>query len=368
MRYLLYLACGAAAAYQIVAILAALRHRLTPAPPPPPEYPPVSILKPVYGRDPHFYRAIRTHAEQAYPNVEILFGAHSLDDPAVPEIRRLIAEFPHRDIRLIVSTRETLNAKVGTLIDLAREARHQILLVNDADIEVPPGYLKDVVAALLQPGTGLATCLYAAVGDTLPAKWEALGITADFAPSVLVAPFVGVREFGLGSTLCFHRKHLDAIGGFEALADYIADDYQLAKRITSQGLAARLAKPAVLTHIAGTWTNVWRHQLRWARTIRVSRGDGYAGLPVTHAGLWALIALLAGQPVIAAALAAVRIASGLATGVLILRRFWLLAVAPLIPLWDLWAFVIWIAGLAGNEIDWRGERLTVTPSGQLRAQ
>ena len=142
----------------------------------------MSILKPVYGADEAFYRAIRSHAFIDAPKFEILFGVHSLDDSAVPDIRRLQQEFPNVDIRLIESRTVTPNAKVGTLIDLAREAKYPVLLVNDSDIYVTPEYLRRVAAPLAESRIGLVTCLYRATASSWPAKLEALGIATDFAP------------------------------------------------------------------------------------------------------------------------------------------------------------------------------------------
>lgn len=328
--------------------------------------PPVSILKPVRGLDEDFAEAIRSHAVQDYPEFEILFGVASLDDPAVPHIRRLIAEHPGRSIRLIHSTTPAPNGKVGVLIDLAREARHGILLVNDSDISVPPDYLRRVAAPLRIPDCGLVTCIYRAAASSLAGRWEAFGIAADFIPSTLVAPLVGIREFGLGSTLVFRREDLTAIGGFEQIGEYIADDYQLAKRITGLGKRACLSEVIVETHLSDPdWRAVWRHQVRWARTIRVSRGDGYAGLPVTHAGVWAALCIVAGLPAYAAALLLLRVAMALG-GALMLGDPRSALLSPLAPVWDLWAFAVWVAGWSGREVEWRGGRSVLTPDGRLR--
>ena len=308
--------------------------------------PPVSILKPVRGLDPHFYEAIRSHAEQEYPGgFELLFGVADAADPSVAVIERLAAAYPQQAIRVIHARTAAPNAKVGVLIDLANEARHPVLLVNDSDILVPAGYLRDVVAPLADPGVGIVTCLYRARGDSLSARWEALGIAIDFAPSVLVAPLVGVREFGLGATLVFRRQDLQRIGGFATLAAYLADDYQLARHLTQLGLRSHMSAVVVDTALGDdTWAGVWAHQVRWARTIRVSRGDGYLGLPTTHAGVWALLALISGFPLLALVTVLIRCVSAAAVGVGVLRSPVARAAFWLAPLWDLWAFAVWIAG------------------------
>jgi ceramide glucosyltransferase len=356
--------------YQLLALAASLNFARRAAQalgrPPDGYTPPVSILKPVCGLDEGFAAAIRSHALQDYPEFEILFGVHTADDPAIAAIQSLQAEFPHVPMRLVLNTSRAANHKVGTLIDLAREARHPVLLVNDSDISVPRDYLRRVVQPLGDATTALTTCLYRPTAASRAARWEVLGIATDFIPSTLVAPLVGVREFGLGSTLCFRAADLRARGGFESIADYIADDYQLAKRLTAGGRRAQLSEVVVETSFGdATWREVWRHQLRWARTIRVSRQDGYAGLPLTHAGLWAVLCAAAGLWSLALPLVAARIAAGLAAGVGVLGIRRLAWFAPLLPVWDLWAFTVWLAGLAGSRIDWRGQRMRLGRDGRL---
>lgn len=355
----------AAAAYQLLALGAAWRH-LARKERAPAGLPPVSILKPVRGLDPHFREAIRSHATQDYPEYEILFGVADSSDPAVEEIRRLIEEFPQRQIRLVCGSSEAANAKVGVLIGLAKDARYPLLVVNDSDIHVPPDYLRRIVAPLEDPAVGLVTCLYSAVSDHRPGRWEALGIAADFMPSVLVAPLMGVREFGLGATLLFRAADLRAIGGFEALADYLADDYQLARRLTRLGRRVVLSQLAVETCLTGrAWGEAWRRQVRWARTIRVSRGGGYLGLPLANGSLWALAALLAGAWWAALPLLALRIAVALTVGVGILNSREVRRHFYLIPLRDLWGFAVWCRGLTGNTVQWRGSRLRLRRDGRI---
>jgi ceramide glucosyltransferase len=368
--YVVLIAGLVALAYQVFALLAAIVHkersRLRYARPIPAFTPPVSVLKPVRGLDEGFLGAIRSHALQQYPEFEILFGVHDLDDPAVPVIRQLIADHPERSIRLIHATTQAPNHKVGVLADLARQAQYPVLLVNDADITVPPDYLRRVAAPLQDTGIGLVTCLYRATATSIAGRWESLGIATDFIPSTLVAPLVGVKEFGLGSTLCFRAADLEAIGGFHAIREFIADDYQLAKRITALGRRSLLSEVVVATTLSDPdWLAVWRHQLRWARTIRVSRGGGYLGLPVTHAGVWILANLLVGNYPLAVTLLVARLSMGVMGGFVILRHWPALLAAPLIPLWDLWAFVVWMMGLLGRTVHWRTSRATLTPDGRM---
>jgi ceramide glucosyltransferase len=366
MTIALLIAGFVALAYQLVALAAALHH-MTRTVPERTHAPAVSILKPVHGLDDEFYAAIRSHAEQEYGEFEILFGVRGAD-PARAEIERLQAEFPGVAIRVIEATNGALNEKVGKLIDLAREARFPVLLVNDSDISVPKDYLRRVAAPLSEPGIGLVTCLYRAAANSTAGQWEALGINTDFMPSTLVAPLVGIREFGLGSTLCFRREDLEAIGGFESIADYIADDYQLAKRITGMGKRAYLSEVVVETHLSDPdWSAVWAHQVRWARTIRVSRFDGYIWLPVTQAGFWALLCAAGGLWWMAAVLCGAKILTGVTAGWGVLRSRLALRGALLIPLWDWWAFVVYATGLFGDRVQWRDKRMKLSRDGRLLA-
>ena len=365
MSYIWAAPAIAAGAYYLIALTAALA-RLRLREPAPRWAPPVSILKTVHGRDPRFYEAIRSHATQDYPEFEILFSVKDPADPAIEEIRRLIAEFPQRDIRLIQTTRQAPNGKVAALTELAAQARHPILLVNDSDILVEPGYLRRVVAPLEDPKTGVVTCLYRASAESFPGRWEAIGIATDFAPGVLVAPLVGVAGFALGSTMVFHAANLARIGGFGALESYLADDYQLGAHLSALGLRVELSKVVVETNLSGaTWSEVWRHQLRWSRTIRVSRTAGYYGYLVTQATFWSLVACFAGHWGTALATISLRLAAGLVTGRVLLKdrqisRYWYL-----IPLRDLWGFAVWLAGLVGDTVEWRGQKLRLSPDGRI---
>jgi ceramide glucosyltransferase len=327
--------------------------------------PPVSILKPIYGADDHFRQAIVSHARIVYPRFEILFGVRDSYDSALPFIEDLQREYPEAAIRVVRCTTDAPNAKVGSLIDLAREAQYPVWVVNDSDIVVPPDYLDKVTAPFEDSRIGLVTCLYRAGADSFATKWEALGIATDFVPSALVAPLAGVNEFGLGSTLAFRKADLETIGGFEAISDYIADDYQLGKRISQAGKKVRLLRMPVETHLgAGTWRSVWDHQVRWARTIRLSR-SGYFGLPITNASLWAFSAFLFGWWKAGMALLALRFIVGLVAGLAVLRdsttgRLWWL-----MPVRDLWGFAVWVAGAVSGSVVWRGKKLRLDGDGRI---
>ncbi len=360
---ILLAAVGIAAAYQIFATLAALyRHRY-----PAGDFrPPVSILKPVRGAGEGFYQAIRSNAAQDYPEFELVFGFSDPSDPARLLIERVALEFPHRSIRTVVTRTSTPNAKVGVLMELAAQARYPTLLVADSDIRVPARYLDRVVAPLEQSGIGLVTCAYRARASSWASRFEALGVATDFGPSTMVAPFVGVDEFGLGATLVFRSRDLERIGGFRALSDYLADDYQLGRRIHSLGLKCVLSDVIVETHLgAESWRDAWAHQVRWARTIRVSRGAGYIGLPVTMASVWALVAAATGHWLAGGALLAIRLAMSVVTGYGVLGSGDALKLIWLVPFRDIFGAGVWLAGLFGNTVEWGGRTYQLMRDGRI---
>jgi ceramide glucosyltransferase len=354
--------CGAV--YNLLAVVGALKFRRKNKLP---DYtPPVSILKPVRGRDARFYEAIRSHAVQRYPAFELIFGTANPKDAALQDIERLRTEFPHVPIRIVATENDAPNGKVGSLEILAREARYDVLLVNDSDILVEPDYLTRVAGMLSDAQVGLVTCLYRGRGLSIASKAESLGIATEFAPSVLVARLIAAGGFALGSTMALRRADLNSIGGFAAIREYLADDYQLGARIAALGKYVALSDSVVETNLgAGSWTDVWKHQVRWSRTIRVSRPAGYFGYLVTQATFWSIMAAACGYWRIALACVTVRlIAAVAAMGAL---GYMKAAQVPLVPLRDLFGLAVWAAGMVGREVEWRGIRYRLLSDGRIVA-
>jgi ceramide glucosyltransferase len=348
--------CAIAAGYQLVALVACIQARRR-KPDTGSQPLPASILKPVYGADPALQAAIASHLA-LQGNFELLCGVRE-GDPAVNLLDRIAG------VQVVACKTQTPNGKVGSLIDLERAAAHPLVVVNDADIRVDPDYLRRVTAPLADLNVGLVTCLYRPEGDTFAARFEGLGVSTDFAPSALVARLIGVDEFAMGSTLAFRRADLRRIGGFESVASYLADDYQLGHRIHALGLKCVLSDVIVSTRLSGGWADIWRHQVRWARTIRVSKFAGYLGLPVTFATLWAVVAVLSGEWRAAVALLAVRLMLAMEAGWFVLRSRDVVRLFYLVPLRDLFGSAVWLAGLFGSSVEWRGRRLKLDSEGRI---
>ena len=362
-------------AYYIICVWSAVTflRRREPGEGPTPTFPPISILKPLKGTDPEIYECFRSHCLQEYPEYEIIFGVNDPNDPAIESVKELQAEFPRRRIRLVVTPKILgANVKVSNLAQMLPEARYDYLIVNDSDIRVAPDYLRRVIAPLADSWVGMVTCLYRGVaGATLGSHLEGLGISTDFCPSVLAALQVegGIR-FGLGSTLAFRRSELEKIGGFTSFVDYLADDYELGKRIASLGLGVELSDVVVETYLPSyTLRDFLTHQLRWARGVRDARAGGYAGLVFTFGIMWALLAVAASGAALWSAIALafallLRFAVALIVGKSILQDRQILKYAWLIPLRDLMAVTIWIVSLGGHTVTWRGDRFLLR-SGRL---
>lgn len=338
--------------------------------------PGVTILKSLKGTDPGMLEAFRTHCRQQYAGAyELLFGVSTMSDSAVETVRQLQREFPEHSFRLVECPEKLgTNGKVSTLAQLLPHAQFDYLLVNDSDITVSPHYLQRVMAQFATPAkkkvqkpVGLVTALYRGrAHGGFAAKLEQLGIATDFMAGVLLSRQIeGGLHFGLGSTLAVRRDALEAIGGFEALADQLADDYELGARVDSAGFRVELCAEVVETAVPDYgWRGFVDHQLRWLRTVRDARPGGYFGLIVTHGFAWALVNLLASG---ASALSVwlfgmsffLRLGLAMQVGAIALGDHEVVANLWLLPVRDVVAMGLWVAGFASNEIVWRGERFVV---------
>jgi ceramide glucosyltransferase len=337
--------------------------------------PSISMLKPLKGIDPQIYESFRSHCTQDYGEYEIIFGVSDPDDPAIASVERLKKDFPQRAISLIVCG-EILgpNVKVSNLEQMARSARHGLLIVNDSDILVENDYLRRIAAPFADEQVGMVTCLYRGVAaPTLGSRLEALGISTDFCAGVLAAhQLEGGLHFGLGSTLAFRRGDLTQIGGFRALVDFLADDYELGKRIAGLNKRIVLSDVVVETHLPpydlGDFVS---HQLRWFRGVRDARKSGYIGLIATFGILWALLAcagahFAAWSLALLAVVLLLRLALAIVLGKNILRDEATLRWLWLLPLRDLIAVGVWLASFAGHTVNWRGERFSLKDGRLLR--
>ncbi len=333
--------------------------------------PPVSILKPLRGLDAEIYQNFCSFCRQDYPEYELLFGVADPDDPVVPMVERLQQDFPECNIRLIIAPATWVNRKASLLHALATEARHDVLAISDSDVRVKPDYLRRVVAPLADRHVGLVTCLYRGRKPfSFTAKLEALYMGTTFLPSVLVARKFLRMRFAMGATVVLRKSDLGRIGGFAAIGDYLADDYQLGVKIADLGLDVRMSD--YITDIVlgvTTFREQWDREVRWAHCHRVSRPLEYPGLLLTFATPFAILFLIAsgfslqGWEAFGATLVLRWLVGWSVTGYTDNRavRRWLL----FLPLRDLLTATVWAVGAFGRHVVWRGEQYLLEDDGRL---
>lgn len=347
--------------YYITGILAALRFFKRERARILPEFtPPVSLLKPVRGLDFDSYENFLSFCQQDYPEYEILFCVNEMSDSAVPIIQRIIAEHPERRIRIFSNAPQIgSNRKINNLALLAREAQHEIVVQSDGDVRVGPKYLREVVAPFADSSVGATSCFYRGIVErNLGAELEAVGATSDFFAGALIADWKEGVTFALGASVTTTKSCLKRIGGYEALANLLADDYEIGNRIHRAGGKVLLSRePVWTTYSAQTFKTFWEHQLRWARTVRFCRPISFLGLVFTHGLPWAILATMASPNFeIAAtyllAYVVLRFTMAWIVGVwgigdaVLSQKMWL------IPLRDAIHFAVWLFSFASNRVIW----------------
>jgi len=346
-----------------------LRKDLTPAGR---ELPAVSVLKAIKGLDPSCADNLSSFCAQDYPRYEVLFGFRDLDDPAIPVAEAISASAPC-DARVVVRHGgEGTNQKALNLQALADEARYPMLALSDSDMVVDRHYLRQIVAEFQDNGkTGIVTSLYkisrpASFGSAL----ESLNIALDFIPSVLVARRLEGVTFGLGASILISREALRDIRGFEAVADYLADDYQIGFRLWKKGYTNVISRYVIENRVGPmSFAGHLKHQLRWARTYRASRPWGFLGYGITHIFTFALLffCIRPGEAsaLTAALVLAFRYALAFVTYKKVIKTKGWLKTLFLLPLKDVLSFFVWLWSFAGSTVDWRGSRYRVFPGGRM---
>ncbi len=333
--------------------------------------PPVSICKPVKGLDFQALENFASFCEQDYSAYEILFAVADPADPAIGVIQQVQRAYPERRIQLVIAPPTAVNRKASHLHDLAAAARYDILVASDSDMRVTPDYLRRVVAPFADARVGLVTCPYRGVLPlTLTARLEALHMDATFLPSVTVARRFLEMHFAMGATIALRRQALERIGGFAAVADFLADDFQLGWRIASQGYRVHLSDYVVACVLGRTTLREqWEREVRWARCNRVSRPLEYPGLLITFSTPLALLLILVAHAAPFALLAlGLSLCLRWLVGWLVMgwigsrAQRWLLV---WLPVRDLLSACIWCAGMLGRRIVWRGVEYDVSGDGRL---
>ncbi len=337
-------------------------------------FPPVSILKPLRGADYRLKENLAGFCRQDYPDYEVLLGLRSTKDGAYGAALEIERMFPEK-VRLVVGHGDLgANRKVSNLYRLSQSAKHDLVAVSDSDMKVDGGYLKTIVSEYMEnENTGLVTSLYRITEPvSVGAAFESLSIALDFIPSVLVAKVVERKiSFGLGASMLFSRERFEETGGFRAIADHLADDYQVGHRLYGKGYEVVLSK-YVMEDMEGPmrFLDYLLHQLRWARTYRASRPKGYIGYGITHFFAYCFFLSVFWPGALTFSALALSFFLRALGGFAVNRRFigrtgwgrWLF----LLPAKDMLSFGIWLLSFAGRQVAWRGDIYRVTRTGELR--
>jgi ceramide glucosyltransferase len=339
--------------------------------------PGISLLKPLKGCDATTAASLESWFQQDYRGPrQILFAVGDAADPVCDIVRGLRQKYPGVETELVVCDLTGIaNAKVAKLVHLEKLARHPLILISDADVRVPADFLTNFVAPLRDEQVGLVNCFYRLANPVnLAMRYEAVSVNADFWSQVLQSRSLGPMDFALGAAIILRRESLVQIGGFGALANCLADDYQLGNRIYKKGRRIELCPVVVECWDAPmSWTDVWKHQVRWARTIRVCQPLPYFFSILSNATLWAVlwlaVSLLTTKTPGLSLAALILLLARMALAQKLQHYFTpgrrLISDAWLVLLKDLMQTAVWFAAFSGNTVEWRGRRMQLLRDGTL---
>jgi ceramide glucosyltransferase len=376
LEWILLAPALAGSVYVVLCLLAVLRfrrRRQTPAGPGFASWPGVTVLKPVHGLEKNQRENLRSTCLQDYPEYQVVFSVQDRDDPAIPLLEELAAEFgPERVTVAVDDRRPGTNGKINNMAGGIVHARHEVLVISDSDVRLRPDYLKAIVAPLADPEVGCVCTLYkAACATTWFEKMELLTLNADFMASVVFAHISGASKFCLGASAALRRSTLEAIGGLDSLADYLVEDYEMGRRIWSSG-----RKLVVLPYVIDTVVDLkspaqwWNHQVYWDQNTRAARPFAFFATAIIRSTPFALLHALARRAdlfglAVLGAVVAIRMVT--AAGILgwgFRDREGLKSLA-LLPLRDLAALVSWLLAFVKRTTIWRGSEFILTRDGRL---
>jgi ceramide glucosyltransferase len=351
-------------------VLAVLRFARRPMPPTAQEQPAVTVLKPLHGAEPELFENLRSFVEQDYRAVQLVLGVGDPHDGALAAAHDLVRHYPERAIALVIERRSLgSNGKIANLENMLPAAEGDILVLADSDMRVGRGWLPAVTVPLRDPKVGVVTCLYK--GVSTGGLWSELGaqqINFAFLPNALLAELLGIGGGCFGATIALGRATLGRIGGFAPFRDELADDHRIGEAVRRLGLAVVLSPYLVETRVCEPSLGaLWRHELRWARTVRALAPAGFAASAAAHPlAIASIVAVLGGFGLTASLLLGitclVRFASAAAVARLVglpTRKLWML------PLRDALSFAVFVASWFGRRVVWRDQRLAVAPSGRM---
>ncbi|MEG3436899.1 bacteriohopanetetrol glucosamine biosynthesis glycosyltransferase HpnI [Pannus brasiliensis CCIBt3594] len=358
--------------YYGYAIVAALRFRSRSIAIDPDFHPPVSILKPLCGEGVQLYKNLASFCQQDYPTYQIVFAVRDYQDPSVSIVKQLMEDFPDVRTRLVIDPNVVgTNRKVCNLANAFPATEHEILVLADSDVRVGSDYLTRVVQPLRDPAVAVVTCMYRSLTSGFVTTWEAIGTATDFHPGVIVSTYLEGIKFAMGQTIVIRKSVLEEIGGFESIADYLADDFQLGYLPARAGYRVVLST-YIVEHVLGSssFFASWQRQTRWTLCVRVSRIWGYIGLIFTHGTVTSLLFLIASRGsmlgwTLLGLVWTSRLLMAWLVGVAILDDATVKKWLWLVPARDIFSFALWCYCFIGDTVEWSNRRLKITRDGKL---
>jgi len=373
MLYLLGFLSLTSIAYYLFSLYAASDFFSQPTPINPEFHPKVTILKPLCGLEWDSYDNLVSFCQQDYPDYQVIFCIQSPQDPSIELVNKIIGQYSHLDLSLVIdSTQIGNNLKISNLVNGYPQAKHDIIIISDSDIRVKPDYLKNIIQPFINQKVGVVTCLYSSLTKGWLASFEALEIATQFAPRVLTARKLEPISFACGATIAISQEVLAKIGGLQAVADYLADDYQLGYLPYQAGYQVVVSNYIVEHSIANvSFQDFLKRQARWAKCIRVERFWGYFGLIFTQGTTTSLLFLLFSGGSLLGWLVliitwAIRLLLAWVVGVKFMQDKVTQKYFIWLPLRDIVSSAIWLYSFFGNQITWRHKKFTLLSGGKLK--
>ena len=337
--------------------------------------PDVTVLKPIKGTDKFTEECLKSWLEQDYSGkIQFIFAFGSENDPGVSICRKLAATYPNRDVSILICDENRgSNSKISKLVDTEDRIKYDIVIISDADVKAPRDLLASSIPAFGDEKTGLVCCLYALANpENMGMRLEAIAINSDFWSQVLQARSLKPIDFALGAVMMIRRKALEQIGGLKSVVNKLADDYWLGRLIKQSGWKVELSTvPVELYHEQAGWRQIWTHQLRWARTIRLCEPVSYFFSIISNSTCWAVLYFFAASNLVSAAMVtAPIILLRVLTAAILYKRLTQKSIALwnfyMPPVKDIVGVALWIAAFCGNSVKWRGKTYRIFKDGSMQ--
>lgn len=327
--------------------------------------PPVTIFKPLKGIDEDLRANLRSFFQLDYPVYQLLFCVAESNDPAIGVVQDLLREFPDHDAELVVGCPAFgLNPKVESLAAMDRHRKHDVILISDSNVRVRPSYLRETACYLAEPGVGLVSNIFAGVEEARAgAAMENLQLNGFIAAGVAMASVIRVTCV-VGKSMLMPVRALEAIGGFAAVRNLLAEDQVIGLKVRQAGYTIRLSHH-VIDNVNQTRDLKWflnRHS-RWFKIRRRLALPAFLMEPSTNLASIGLVWALSGDSGIA--WGGLLVLTGLGIARDALQTYWLRGSLPklqhllLSPVKDLFLLPVWFDALVSRRVIWRGHRFLI---------